>query len=44
MIRWPGNSPPKTDAETQVPITGMDSMIAEAMRRPVPDRPSSGSE
>ena len=41
MIRVPGNSPPKIDAESQVPTTGMDSMIAEAMRRPVPERPSS---
>jgi hypothetical protein len=44
MMIVPGNSPPKIDEVTQEPITGMDSMIAEAIRRPVPERPSSGSE
>src|ERR1700753_3613094 len=44
MIRWPGNSPQTTDADNHVPTTGIDSMIAEAIRRPVPDSPSSGSE
>lgn len=35
MMIVPGNSPLKTAAVTQEPITGMDSMIAEAIRRPV---------
>ena len=34
MITSPGNVPPKTRNDTQVPITGIDSMIASAIRRP----------
>ena len=44
MITSPGNGPPKTRNETQVPTTGIDSMIASAIRRPVPESRSSGSE
>ena len=44
MIVVPGNSPPNTTNDTQVPMTGIDSMIASAIRRPVPDSRSSGSE
>ncbi len=40
----PGNSPPNSAAEAQVPMTGTDRMMADAMRSPVPDSPSSGSE
>ena len=41
-ITSPGNSPPNSDVVTQVPTTGMDSVIALAIRRPVPDSASSG--
>ena len=34
MISCPGNGPPNTRNETQVPTTGIDSMIASAIRRP----------
>ena len=44
MITWPGNGPPKTVNDTQLPMTGIDFMIASAMRRPVPESRSSGSE
>ena len=44
MITSPGNCPPKTRNATHVPMTGIDSMIASAIRRPVPDSRSSGSE
>ena len=44
MISVPGNSEPNTANATQVPTTGMDSMIACAMRSPVPESRSSGSE
>ena len=44
MISVPGNLPPKTRNAAQLPITGIDCMIASAIRRPVPDSRSSGSE
>ena len=44
MKSWPGNSPPKAKKESQVPTTGTARMIASAIRRPVPDSRSSGSE
>ena len=44
MISVPGNSPPNSAYAVQVPTTGMDSTIACAIRRPVPDSRSSGSE
>ena len=40
----PGNSEPNTAYATQEPTTGIDSMIAWAIRNPVPDSRSSGSE
>ena len=43
-MSWPGNSPPNSDVVTHEPTTGMDSMMALAIRRPVPDSASSGSE
>jgi hypothetical protein len=44
MMMSPGNSPLNSDDVTQVPATGMDRTIAEAIRRPVPESASSGSE
>ena len=44
MISVPGNSPPNSGQCTQVPITGIASVMPDAMRRPVPDSRSSGSE
>ncbi len=43
-ISVPGNSPPKIAQCIQVPITGIDIVIAEMIRRPVPESRSSGSE
>ena len=43
-IAVPGNSPPKSRKEIHVPSTGVACMIPWAIRRPVPDRRSSGSE
>ncbi len=39
----PGNSLPKSRAETRVPITGMPRTIPSKIRSPVPDSESSGS-
>ena len=44
MISSPTKSPLKTAKCAHVPITGIDSMIALMMRRPVPESRSSGSE
>ena len=44
MISVPGNLPPKTRKAAQLPITGMDWMIASAIRSPVPESRSSGRE
>ena len=44
MISVPGNSPPNSSQCVQVPITGTDSVMPEAIRRPVPESRSSGSE
>ena len=45
MMIWPGKSPPNSSQCSQVPITGMPSVIDEnAARRPVPESRSSGSE
>ena len=43
-MSWPGYSPPNTNMLMYVPTTGMDSMMPWAMRSPVPDSRSSGSE
>ena len=43
-MSWAGNSPPKSRNATQVPITGIASAMEYAIRRPVPDNRSSGSE
>ena len=44
MISVPGNSEPNSAHDAQVPITGTDRAIASAIRSPVPDSRSSGSE
>ena len=44
MNASPGNSPPKAKKWMYVPTSGMARMIAAAMRRPVPESRSSGSE
>ena len=44
MKSCPGKSPPNRKNETYVPTIGIDRMTPEAMRRPVPDSRSSGSE
>jgi hypothetical protein len=44
MIASAGNSPPKMRNAIQVPITGTDRAIEYAIRSPVPDNRSSGSE
>ena len=40
----PGNSLPNSAHCVHVPITGTDSVMPDAMRSPVPDSRSSGSE
>ena len=44
MNASPGNSPPKTKNEMYEPTTGIDRIRPSAIRRPVPDSRSSGSE
>ncbi len=44
MISCPGNWPPKTKNWKYVPTTGIDSMMPCAVRSPVPESRSSGSE
>jgi hypothetical protein len=44
MISVPGNSPPNNAHCVQVPITGTDRVIPDAIRSPVPESRSSGSE
>jgi hypothetical protein len=44
MKMAPGYWPPKTKKLRYVPTTGTESMIPSAIRRPVPDSRSSGSE
>ncbi len=44
MKSVPGNSPPKTKNDMYVPTTGMESMMPWAIRSPVPESRSSGSE
>ena len=40
----PGNSPPKTRNAIHAPTSGIDITTEYAMRSPVPDSRSSGSE
>ena len=44
MIPVVGNSPPNSTEAMVGPMNGMDSVIEKAMRRPVPESRSSGSE
>ena len=44
MISVPGNSPPNSSQFAQVPITGIDMIRPDVMRRPAPESRSSGSE
>ena len=44
MIRSDGYSPPKIRKAIHVPTTGIDSAMEKAIRRPVPERRSSGRE